>query len=73
MLHLSKFVQSIIASYAVTDYNCKKLNRRASGWVNDYSRKELEEVFKKAGFYCNRVEMWDSQLIFRFIKNNATY
>lgn len=64
--HLSGCVNIVLASYAVTDAN--KGNRRAQGWVNDYSADELIEVFAKAGFCCGHTEQWKSQIIFKFSK-----
>lgn len=65
--HLSNCMRTIIASYAVIDSN--KENRRARGWVNDFSSKEFIEVFENAGFQCDHIEEWQSQLIYRFRKS----
>lgn len=65
--HLSNHVDSIVASYAVTD--AKKINRRGQGWVNDYSSKQFVEVFENSGFQCEHTEKWKSQFIFRFKKS----
>ena len=64
--HLSKYLDVIVASYAVTDLN--KTNRRANGWVNDYNSKQFVEVFEDAGFQCDHTEKWQSQLIVSFRK-----
>lgn len=65
--HLSNYVDVIIASYAVTDSN--KSNRRAQGWVNDFSSKMFIELFADAGFKCEYEENWNSQVIYRFRKS----
>ncbi len=67
--HLSKFVNTIITSYAITDLN--KKNRRAQGWMNDFSSKEFTKIFESAGFYCDQTEEWDSQLIYKFAKKKS--
>ncbi len=61
--HLSDRVNVILASYAVTDTN--KRDRRAQGWVNDYSSEELIQIFQDAGFHCEYTEQWESQMIFK--------
>ena len=64
--HLSNYVDAIVVSYAATDLS--KKNRRAKGWVNDFSSKEFAEVFEEAGFQCDHTEKWNSQLIYSFRK-----
>lgn len=64
--HLSNYVATILASYAVTDANNK--NRRAQGWVNDYSAEEIINIFKNAGFQCTHMEPYKSQIIYKFIR-----
>lgn len=67
--YLADCVGEIIASYAVTDLN--KQNRRANGWVNDFSSKELIDVLESAGFRCDHIEKWESQLVYRFKKKHG--
>ncbi|MEO7685203.1 MAG: hypothetical protein ABIU86_14835 [Gemmatimonadaceae bacterium] len=69
--HLANFVAVVIASYAVVDYNPTKLDRRASGWVNDYSSAEFEKIFCQCGFGLDRIEKWRSQNIYRFVRNDS--
>jgi hypothetical protein len=66
VVHLSGHVNTIVTSYAAVDTNSG--NRRAQGWVNDYSVAQLLTLFSNAGFRCDYMETWDSQFIFRFIK-----
>lgn len=66
LLHLSKHVDGIIASYADVDLN--KRNRRKKGWVNDYTSSEFIELFAHAGFQCAQMEQWKTQLIYKFSK-----
>jgi hypothetical protein len=62
--HLSNFVETIIASYAVTDSN--NGNRRANGWVNDFSSRDILVLFEAAGFQMDQAEQWGSQSVYRF-------
>lgn len=64
ILHLSNFVDSILASYAVVELNDP--DRKAQGWVNKYSSFGLIKVFRDAGFQCHHIERWWSHLIHRF-------
>jgi hypothetical protein len=58
----------IVASYAVKDLH--KKNRRARGWINDFSSKRFIKVFEDAGFQCEHTEKWQSQLIYSFRKSS---
>ena len=60
----------IIASYAVTDSN--KRSRRARGWVNDFSSQDFLKIFENSGYICNHNEIWRSQMIYRFVRRQAT-
>jgi hypothetical protein len=64
--HLSNSVGTIIASYAVTDFSDG--NRRANGWVNDLSSRDILDLFEAAGFRFDRQDRWGSQVIYRFNK-----
>ena len=66
ILHLSNYVNVILASYAVTEKN--KSNRLSGGWVNDYSTNQFINVFENSGFHCVHTEEWKSQVIFKFLK-----
>ena len=64
--HLSSSMDVIIASYAVTDK--AKKNRRANGWINDYSSDQFVAIFTAAGFACDHREEWGhQQIIYRFL------
>ncbi|OGI67956.1 hypothetical protein A2738_03865 [Candidatus Nomurabacteria bacterium RIFCSPHIGHO2_01_FULL_42_15] len=67
--HLSHFVDTIIASYAVTDTN--KSNRGVMGWVNYYSSVEFIKIFENAGFQCTHTEPYKSQVIYKFTKEGV--
>ncbi len=64
--HLSQSVDCIIASYAVADLCPQSSTRRASGWVNDFTARELEDLFGRAGFQTDRALSWRSQKIYSF-------
>jgi len=66
LLYLSNYVNVILASYAVVETN--KQDRRAEGWVNDYSSTQLIDIFEAASFHCERSEKWRSQEIYKFTK-----
>jgi hypothetical protein len=68
--HLSANTQVFILSYACLEDHRNKLNRRSSGWVNDYDSEALEEILRKAGFKADYVGTWKSQKIFRFIRSD---
>lgn len=66
---LYQHTDQIIASYAVTESN--KRSRRARGWVNDFSSQDFLKIFENAGYICNHNEMWRSQIIYRFKRNQV--
>ena len=66
ILHLSNYVDTIIASYAILERN---ENRRVYGWVNDFSAAEFIEIFENSGFSCDFSEPWNAQMIYQFTVN----
>ena len=71
IMHLSKFVDTIVASYAIVETS--RFDRRQAGWVNDFSSDALIAVFESAGFECDHIERWQSQAIYRFRKRIRVY
>lgn len=67
--HLSKSVSEVIASYAISD--TKTSGRRAQGWVNDFSDKQIIAIFKESGFDWDYAEKWREQVIYRFKKSKT--
>lgn len=67
ILHLSKSVNVILASYSPTDTNQRY--RRERGWVNDHTSAQFIDIFESASFHCDHTEKWGSQLIYKFTKN----
>lgn len=64
--HLSSRVGVIVTSYADTTLN--KRNRRAQGWVNDFTSQDFLRIFEALGFRCDHKETWRSQVVYRFRK-----
>ncbi|WP_017302954.1 methyltransferase domain-containing protein [Spirulina subsalsa] len=64
--HLAPSVKVILASYAVYEKNTKERRRR--GWVNDYTSNEFIALFAERGFQCVHTEIWQSQVIHKFMK-----
>lgn len=58
----------IIASYALMENVPDKMGRRAHGWVNDYSLKDLEEMFAEHNFVVDTTIDWNAQKIFKFVR-----
>ena len=63
--HLARSVDVIITSYAAVDRN-RKRNRRALGWVNDYTDSQFTKIFAAANFRKTGTDQWNSQVIYRF-------
>ena len=63
---LAGCVQTVLASYAVTDKNPDLVSRVKAGWLNHFSTAELEAHFKEVGFTCIKKGMWNKQVIFTF-------
>ncbi|RYH72795.1 hypothetical protein EVU94_11310 [Flavobacteriaceae bacterium 144Ye] len=66
--HLYPGVKSILASYAVVEKN--KENRRAFGWVNDFTEKDFLNVFEAVGYKLKCKKQWRKQLVFHFEIND---
>jgi hypothetical protein len=69
--HLTKSVDVIITSYAATDRG-RRRNRRAMGWVNDYTDSEFTELFEAANFRKTDTNAWNSQVIYKFQRGSNT-
>lgn len=66
LLYLSKFINIFVVSYAPTDTIPQLINRRYHGWVNDYSIKQLNDLFEKNHYICDHLESWRDQIIARY-------
>lgn len=67
--HLAGSVDTIIASYASREANGR--NRRAHGWVNDYTSHAFLRLFEHKGFECKRALTWRSQIVCVFGKREG--
>ncbi len=70
ILHLSQFVDCVVASYAVADLHPRRLGRRSLGWVNDFTAQELAGIFANAGFRHDHDSLWGTQKICRFVRSD---
>jgi hypothetical protein len=68
--HISQDCNIIVASYSCVaeEQAANKRARRAAGWVNDYTSGEFERLFARSGFRCDHVECWNTQKIYRFVR-----
>ncbi len=62
---LSDSIDNIVISYACRDIS--NANRLKSGWLSDYSKKELEAIFKKYSYQIFEYEEWRNQSIYSLI------
>jgi hypothetical protein len=69
--HTKRSCHMIIASYCGSEQVPGRLTRRSHGWVNDHTSSEFEEIFLRAGFACDSVQVWDKQRIYRFIRKQT--
>ncbi|MEO0581589.1 MAG: methyltransferase domain-containing protein [Bacteroidota bacterium] len=60
--HLSKYMNSIILSYAVTDNHPK--SRELHGWVNSYSESEIVSILNQNDYHVTERTTWGKQVIF---------
>jgi hypothetical protein len=67
--HLHGSVQVIVASYAVLEKNVDE--RRAGGWVNDYTAAQFVALFDEQGFDCAEHASWQSQELYRFVRRRT--
>lgn len=67
--HLHGSVRTIVASYAVLEKNPDE--RRAGGWVNDYTAAQFVALFAEQGFECVANSSWQSQELYRFVVRQA--
>lgn len=67
--HLRGSVPAIVASYAVLEKN--RDERRAGGWVNDYTSAQFVALFDEQGFDCVENSSWQSQELYRFVGRRA--
>ena len=66
--HIAPICTSMAVSYVTPNSKRNKslVRRRAHGWVNDYSDRELRDIFSRNEFECVQESMWDNQSLFLF-------
>lgn len=65
---ISKDINQVVISYCCTDL--VKLSREKNGWLSDYTKRELEEIFTRHGFKIANYTEWRKQSLFNLIRNN---
>ncbi len=63
---LSDSIDNVVLSYACSDISTA--NRLKSGWLSDYSKKELEAIFEKYDYKIVDYKEWRKQSIFSLRK-----
>lgn len=66
--HLAKHCSRIVTSYAAIEltHNTNVVDRRAAGWINDYSVETLQALFHRHGFTTTETKRWGNQVLFCF-------
>ena len=64
---LSDHIQNVILSYSCRDISAE--NRLKNGWLSDYSRMELEQIFHNHNFKIFQYREWKNQSVFSLQKN----
>lgn len=64
---LSDYIENVVLSYACIDIS--NADRLKSGWLSDYSREELETIFKKYSYEIVEYKEWRNQSIFSLRKS----
>jgi len=63
---LGPTVKQIVLSYCCADI--VKLSRDKNGWLSDYTKNDLEEIFKKEGFKIENYAEWRNQSLYNLIR-----
>jgi hypothetical protein len=64
---LAGTVRVILVSYVLRESLPNRVERRAHGWVNDFSADEFEKLFMHYGYTVEARSVWQSQTIYKFI------
>lgn len=65
---ISKDINQVVISYCCTDL--VQLSREKNGWLSDYTKSDLEEIFTRHGFKIANYTEWRKQSLFNLIRNN---
>lgn len=63
----SESIDNVVLSYACSDIS--NANRLKSGWLSDYSKKEMEVIFEKYNYQIVEYKEWRNQSIFSLRKS----
>jgi hypothetical protein len=63
---LSNSIDNVVLSYSCSDIS--NANRLKNGWLSDYSKKELEIIFKMHGYQIVEYKEWRNQSIYNLRK-----
>ncbi|MDP5200678.1 hypothetical protein [Flavobacterium sp. DG2-3] len=63
---LGPTIKQVVLSYCCSDI--VKLSRDKNGWLSDYTKQELEEIFSKHSFKIENYSEWRQQSIFNLIR-----
>lgn len=58
----------VVGSYAHPLEHHGKFFRQEQGWVNVYSKAELDDLFEAQGYRLVREEFWEDQRLFHFLR-----
>lgn len=61
-------IKQVVLSYCCSDI--VKLSRDKNGWLSDYTKRDLEEIFARHGFKVANYTEWRKQSLFNLIRNN---
>ncbi|WP_026839458.1 methyltransferase domain-containing protein [Gillisia sp. JM1] len=66
---LSDSIDNVVLSYACSDVS--NADRLRSGWLSDYSKKELEDIFEKYNYQIAEYKEWRNQSIYNLRQSSV--
>lgn len=66
--NLKKNCKQVVLSYCCSDL--MSASRDKNGWLSDYTKEDLEEIFTKYGYKVNNYCEWKKQSIFNLLKQD---
>jgi hypothetical protein len=64
LAELASASRQFVISYVVLNPGDSVFRRRAIGWVNDFTREEIEEIFIHCGFAIDECQQWGGQMVY---------
>lgn len=68
LVHLARFTDNFVFSYATTDAFPEIKTRRFHGWVSDLKKDNVEDLGKALGRKIEIIGFWKQQTLFHFYK-----